>query len=32
MLVFGAYFGSRTLEKVTEIRSKKWHSYQYTLL
>lgn len=23
MLVFGAYFGSRTLEKVTEIRSKK---------
>ena len=23
MLVFGAYFGSRTLEKVTEIRAKK---------
>jgi hypothetical protein len=22
MLVFGAYFGSRTLEKVTEIRNK----------
>jgi hypothetical protein len=26
MLVFGAYFGSRTLEKVTEIRSRvKWN-------
>jgi hypothetical protein len=24
MLVFGAYFGSRSLEKITEIRSKKW--------
>ena len=31
MLVFGAYFGSRSLEKITEIRSKKWHNYRYTL-
>jgi hypothetical protein len=23
MLVFGAYFGSRSLEKITEIRAKK---------
>jgi len=23
MLIFGAYFGSRSLEKITELRSKK---------
>ena len=28
MLIVSAYFGGRTLEKIMEMKTKKWHSYQ----
>jgi hypothetical protein len=31
MLIVSAYFGGRTLEKIMEMKTKKWPSYPYTL-
>ena len=32
MLIFGAYFGSRSLEKITELRSKKLTNQKYPIM
>ena len=31
MLIMSFYFGGRTLEKIIDMKSKKWHNYPYTL-
>jgi hypothetical protein len=30
MLIMSFYFGGRTLEKIIDMKSKKWHNYLYT--